>query len=223
MTHESSGRRPPAEIGAVLFDMDGLLVDSEPVWVEAIDACCVRRGGRYEAVDARACMGRGIPFTAHHLSAKYGWPLEVDAYVTEVCDDFARRVHGAPACAGAEELLRGLRGRRPVALGSSTARPLVEAALGPRGWLPLFDAMVTGSDVPRLKPAPDIYLEAARRLGQPPERCVVFEDSPVGCEAARAAGMFVVAVPGVHTHEPPRADLVVASLTVGAEALGLLR
>ncbi len=191
--------------------------------MEAIDACCQKRGGRYEAADAKVCMGRGIPFTARHLETKYGWGLDVDAYVTEVCDDFARRVHAAPGCLGAEELLRGLRGRRQVALGSSSTRPLVEAALGPRGWLPLFDTLVTGSDVARLKPAPDIYLEAARRLGQPPERCVVLEDSPVGCEAARAAGMFVVAVPGAHTHETPRADLIVASLTDAAEVLGLLR
>lgn len=214
-------RRPLPPIGAVIFDMDGLLIDSEPVWATAIDAFCARRGASFSAADASACMGRGIPFVADYLARTYGWAHEAEAHVNEICDEFEARAPGAAACLGAEELLRGLRGRLPVALASSTVRRLVEAALGARGWLPMFDAVVTGSDVTRLKPAPDIYLEAARRLGQPAERCLAFEDSPVGCQAAEAAGMFVVAIPGLHGGRP-RADLLAASLTAAAEELGLL-
>lgn len=214
-------RRPVPGVKAAIFDMDGLLIDSEPVWAAAIDAYCQARGQRYEAEDAAACMGRGIPFVARYLAGKGGWPLELEAQVRQICEEFAARVPSAPACEGAEELLRALRGRVPVGLASSSSRWLVEAALGPKGWLPLFDALVTGSDVERLKPAPDIYLEAARRLGQEPGGCVAFEDSPVGCEAAVAAGMFVAAVPGAHGGRPV-ADLIARDLRVAARTLGLL-
>jgi beta-phosphoglucomutase-like phosphatase (HAD superfamily) len=215
-------RRPLPPVAAVVFDMDGLLIDSEPAWEEAIDAFCGRRGQRYTREDAAACMGRGIPFVAAYLAETYRWPLEAEAQVQAICEEFAARVPAAAGCKGAAELLAGLRGVYPLALATSSPRWLAEAALGPRGWLSSFDAIVTGGDVTRLKPAPDIYLEATRRLGQPPGRCVAFEDSPVGCQAAEAAGLFVVAVPGAHGGQP-RADLIAPDLTAAAAALGLLR
>jgi HAD superfamily hydrolase (TIGR01509 family) len=188
--------RFPVEVGAVLFDMDGLLVDSEPLWSLVTDAFCQRRGARYDAEDAAACMGRGIGRTVDYLAARYGWVAETEAHAAEISDHFAREVPGAPACAGADALLRALQGRVPIALGSSSARRLVEAALGGKGWFSLFGAVVTGTDGHRIKPAPDIYLAAAQALGVAPVRCVVFEDSPVGCRAGRDAGAFVVAIPG---------------------------
>jgi len=217
----SGPRRALPPVEAVVFDMDGLLIDSEPAWEEAIDAFCQARGRRYTREDAAACMGRGIPFVAAYLARTYRWPHESEAQVRAICEEFAARVPRAPACRGAEELLRGWSGVYPLALATSSPRWLAEAALGPRGWLPRFEVIVTGSDVERLKPAPDIYLEAARRLGGPPERCLAFEDSPVGCQAATAAGLFVVAVPGAHGGHP-EADLVAPDLLAAAEALGLL-
>lgn len=182
------------EVGAVLFDMDGLLLDSEPLWDRVTDAFCVARGARYTETDSAACRGRGVDHTARYLSETKGFPLDVDGHVREIEAAFLRAVATADYCVGAAELLRDLSGRLPIAIGSSSPRPIVEQALGPRGALPLFDAVVTGSDVVHRKPAPDIFLEAARRLGVPPSKCVVLEDSVAGCLAARAAGMLGVGV-----------------------------
>jgi beta-phosphoglucomutase-like phosphatase (HAD superfamily) len=219
---EKKPRRPlPARIQAVVFDMDGLLIDSEPVWNEAIDAFCRARGARYTREDVAACMGRGIPFVTEHLAARWGWPLEREAQVQAICEEFAGRVPSASACEGAEQLLRAFQGFCPLGLATSSPRWLAEAALKPRGWWDFFAQTVTGSDVVRHKPAPDIYLEAVQRLGAEATACLAFEDSPVGCEAAAAAGLFVVAVPGAHGGHPPAADLIAPSLTAAARTLGL--
>lgn len=213
--------------------MDGLLVDSEPLWARVTDAFCQRRGARYDAEDAAACMGRGIGRTIEYLAARYGWQPDLEAHAAEISDDFAREVPGAPACHGADVLLRGLHGRLPIGLGSSSARRLVEAALGGKGWFSLFGAVVTGSDGHRIKPAPDIYLATARALGVVPARCVVLEDSPVGCRAGRDAGAFVIAIPGpevIEAHHrgeavlsqifpPELADAVAPDLVSAARAL----
>lgn len=214
-------RIPPQ---AVLFDMDGLLIDSEPLWAVSINEYCARRGARYSDEDATACMGRGIPYCVTYLADRYGWADEGDAHVTEITEDFLTRVGSAPERPGASSLLRSLHGRVPFALGSSSERRVIDAALSGRGWHQLFGAVVTGSDVTRLKPAPDIFLEAARRLGQRPETCVVFEDSLAGCKAARAAGMIVVAVPGEGVEREQfteSADVVALDLWVGARSVGL--
>lgn len=207
-------------VRAVIFDMDGLLIDSEPIWNVALDAFCQQRGVRYTEENAAACMGRGIPFCATYLAEQYRWPLELEAHVQAICDEFATRVPQAAACRGAEELLRGLHGSFPLGLATSSPHWLVEIALASRGWLPLFDVIVTGSDVRHHKPAPDIYVEAARQLGYPPEECLAFEDSPVGCQAAIAAGIFVVAIPGMHG-EHPSANLVAPNLRAAAKILSL--
>lgn len=211
---------------AVLFDMDGLLVDSEPIWTQVTDAFCQRRGQRYTAADEAACLGSGIGITMDYLSRTYGWPLDRDAQVDEVLDELVTHLPTAPEIAGASALLEHLHGRVPLALGSSSARRVVNAALGARGWLPRFRAIVTGSDVRRLKPDPEIYLTCAQRLGVAPERCVVLEDSPVGCQAARAAGAHVIAVPA-RPHDDARlarfralADEVAPSLTAALALLG---
>ncbi len=211
---------------AVLFDMDGLLVDSEPIWTQVTDAFCQRRGQRYTAADEAACLGSGIGITMDYLSRTYGWPLDRDAQVDEVLDELVTHLPSAPELPGASALLEALAGSGiPLALGSSSARRVVDAALGARGWLPRFATIVSGSDVTRLKPDPEIYLTCAQRLGVAPERCVVLEDSPVGCRAARAAGAHVIAVPAL-PHDAQRldrfralADHVVPDL---ASALGVL-
>lgn len=178
-----------ADIDAVLFDMDGLLLDSEPLWDEVTDAFCAARGARYTETDSQACRGRGVDNTARYLSETKGFPLDVEGDVALIEAAFVAAVPGAPYCVGAEELLRSLHGRLPIALGSSSPRHIVEAALVARGALALFGAVVTGSDVERRKPAPDIFLACARLLDVDPARCLVLEDSVAGCEAARAAGM----------------------------------
>jgi len=181
-------------IGAVLFDMDGLLLDSEPLWAEVIHALCVTRGASYTETDSALCRGRGVDNTVRYLSAAKGFPLDVEGDLALIEAAFVAAVPRAPYCVGAEALLRSLAGRVPVALGSSSPRHIVEAALRGRGALSLFDAVVTGSDVARRKPAPDIFLECARQLRVEPGRCLVLEDSVAGCEAASAAGMRVLGV-----------------------------
>jgi beta-phosphoglucomutase-like phosphatase (HAD superfamily) len=187
-------RRLDLDVAAVIFDMDGLLLDSEPLWDRVTDGFCVARGARYTETDSAVCRGRGVDHTARYLSETKGFPLDVDAHVREIEDAFLAAVETATYCVGAPELLRSLHGHLPIAVGSSSPRPIVERALGPRGALALFDAVVTGSDVVHRKPAPDIFLEAARRLGVSPSKCVVLEDSVAGCLAARAAGMIGIGV-----------------------------
>jgi beta-phosphoglucomutase-like phosphatase (HAD superfamily) len=198
-TDHAAGSSLPAprldrDVAAVIFDMDGLLLDSEPLWDRVTDGFCLARGARYTEADSAACRGRGVDHTARYLSETKGFPLDVDAHVREIEDAFLAAVETATYCVGASELLGHLHSRLPIALGSSSPRPIVERALGPRGALTLFGAVVTGSDVAQRKPAPDIFLEAARRLGVPPSNCVVLEDSVAGCLAARAAGMIGIGV-----------------------------
>ncbi|MCC6647258.1 MAG: HAD family phosphatase [Polyangiaceae bacterium] len=206
---------------AVLFDMDGLLLDSEPLWAEVLDAFCAARGGRYSDEDAAACLGRGIDRCVTYLVERYGFAGEHRALVEEIDERFRERAHEAPPCPHAAEIVEAAKARAKIALGSSTARPLVEAALGPRGWLERFDAVVTGSDVAHKKPAPDIFLLCAARLGVPIDRCVVLEDSRAGCEAGRAAGARVIAVGPEAARLATIADDAVADLAVAARLLGL--
>lgn len=209
-------------VEAVLFDMDGLLVDSEPLWAQVSDAFCRARGARYDEHDERACTGRGIPHMITHLCRRYGFSGDESALVEELLASFEPRAHEAPEKPHASTVLRALHGVMPLALGTSSTRAVIDASFGPRGWLPLFGAIVSGDQVERVKPAPDIYLEAARRLGVDAARCAVFEDSLPGCEAARAAGCIVVAVPE-HARDQfaSVADLIASDLLEGATALGL--
>jgi beta-phosphoglucomutase-like phosphatase (HAD superfamily) len=223
---DARAREPLRDVGAVLFDMDGLLIDSEPVWIVALDAFCQKRGVRYADRDVEACMGRGLPNAAKYLAITYGWELDLTAQLADMEDEFRARATTAAPMRGAPELLSALRGHRRLALGSSTVRPLIDAALGARvlgdgrRWLDAFDAVVSGSDVANVKPAPDIFLECARRMAVHPDRCVVLEDSPAGCEAARAAGMRVIAVPASdHAAFAARADVFVSDLFAAAELL----
>ena len=199
---------------AVLFDMDGLLLDTEPLWDEVIDLFCQARGQRYTHEDAVQCRGRGIEQCARYLSKQYGFSGEISAQVDEIDNAFERRVGGSSPCVGAEDLLRFASPLWPCALGSSSTRPLINAALGPRGWLPLFHAIVTGSDVTRKKPDPDIYLACAEKLRVDITQCLVLEDSVVGCDAGRRAGAHVVGVGVMGDALLPFAHRVVTDLRV---------
>ncbi len=210
-------------VGAAIFDMDGLLIDSEPLWQIAIASVCERRGGAYTDADVGFCQGRGLRHTVEHLLTKHAWPEgEGGGLERAIGDEMIRLSPGAPDMPGAVELLRALRGRVRLGLGSSSPSALVAAAVGARAYFGWFAAVVTGDLVARPKPAPDVFLEAASRLGVAPEQCLAFEDSRAGCESARAAGMRVVAVPA-GSREPFEAiaDLVVTSLHEAVHELGL--
>jgi beta-phosphoglucomutase-like phosphatase (HAD superfamily) len=208
---------------ALVFDMDGLIVDSEPLWFEVERAFARARGGDFTPELARSCIGRGMAHTLGLMHERFGIEVDVERDAAAIADSFIGRVGDLTLKPGFLELFEEARARGiPRALGSSSARRLVEATLGRFGLGESFEAVVTGDCVARPKPAPDIFLEAARRLGVAPGACVVLEDSLSGVEAARAAGMRVIAVPehGATGFEL-RADAVVADLRAARTLLSL--
>jgi HAD superfamily hydrolase (TIGR01509 family) len=189
-------RRPPSPDPAVVFDLDGVLLESEIAWTRAETDLFARYGQPYGDVEKRLLIGGSLADTGRTLERLLGGVRTADQLVEELVElaavEFARGVTPMP---GAVELIDELRGRRPIAVASNSLRRMVDLALDGAGLDGVFDAVIAGDEVPEPKPAPDIYLEAARRLGSPPERAVAIEDSPTGAAAARAAGMFVVGIP----------------------------
>lgn len=181
---------------ALLFDMDGLMVDSEPLWFEVEREFARERGGDFTLELARACIGCGILNTLRVMERTLGIPIEPERDMADVIGRFEARVGQLELKPGFTELFdeAGARGI-PRALASSSARRLVHATLQRFGLRERFGAVVTGDCVEHPKPAPDIFLEAARRLGVATHGCVVLEDSQSGVRAGRAAGMKVIAVP----------------------------
>jgi HAD superfamily hydrolase (TIGR01509 family) len=195
---------------AVLFDMDGLLIDSEPQWYAAEVAVMRRLGGVWTLADQEHVLGGPLRKAADHLVAVAGVdadPADVEHQLLHaMADELRRRVAFRP---GGLELLHDLRAAAvPCALVSSSFRLLVDLVLDVVGR-EHFAVTVAGDEVARRKPAPDPYLEAARRLHVDPRRCVALEDSPPGVASALAAGCVVVAVPDL-APIPPRPGLLVA-------------
>jgi HAD superfamily hydrolase (TIGR01509 family) len=204
-------------IEAVVFDMDGVLIESEEVW-DAIRAVYVReRGGRYDAEIQRAMMGMSSPEWSSYLHETAGVPDSPEEINAEVVRRLleAYRSH-LPLMPGAVDAVKRLAERYPLAVASSSNRPIIDAVLELAGLAQYFQVTVSSEEVPRGKPAPDVYLEAARRLGVAPERCAAVEDSHGGIRAAKAAGMFTIAFPNP-TYPPDeeslaQADVVIRSL-----------
>jgi HAD superfamily hydrolase (TIGR01509 family) len=204
-------------IEAVVFDLDGVLLDSEQVWDEVREQYVRERGGRYDAEIQREMMGMSSPEWSRFLHDQAGVPDEPSAIGEEVLRRMiARYRERLPLLPGAREAVERLAAARPVGLASSSNRPLIDAALSLSGLASSFRAVVSSEEVARGKPAPDVYLEAAGRLGVAPDRCAAIEDSHSGIRSASAAGMRVVAIP--NAHYPPgedalaEADVVLGSL-----------
>ena len=197
------------------FDLDGVLLDTEPLYTQATAAVAARFGKVYDWSVKRDCIGRGTLEAARIIVEALGLPLPPEALVHERERVLIELVARAPAIAGAEAFTRALAARGvPLAIATSTEAPLFAIKAAPhRGWLAMFGAAVCGDDprVARPKPAPDIFLAAADDLGVPPASCLVFEDSPFGVDAARAAGMPVIALPdpAMDRARYTRADAVV--------------
>ena len=181
---------------AVIFDLDGVLIDSEPVWEEVRRDYVARRHGRWQPDSQDRLMGMSTPEWAAYLSGELGVDRPPEAVAAEVIELMEQRYRERlPLLPGAVEAVRRLAARWPPGLASSSPPRLIDLALRLAGLDELFGVRVSTEEVGRGKPAPDVYLEAAARLGQPPAACVAVEDSSNGVRSAAAAGMRVIAVP----------------------------
>jgi HAD superfamily hydrolase (TIGR01509 family) len=205
-------------IEAVVFDLDGLLLDSEQVWDGVREQLVKERGGRWHANAQRDMMGMSSPEWSRYLHEELGLrepPEDLNHEVVHRVEAVYRQ--HLPAVPGAREAVERIAARWPLALASSSNRELIDLTLDLLGVASLFRATVSSEEVTRGKPAPDVYLEATRRLGVDPAGTVAVEDSHNGIRAARAAGMRVVAIP--NPHFPPGADaLAEADVVLGSLA-----
>ena len=214
----------PDPFDAVIFDNDGLLLDTEQAWTRAERKLFERYGREFTMEHKRALLGNAHAVAAAKLEAMLGRPgagaqlwAELDVLVME------EALAGLPPRPGARELLEALSARgTPVAIASNSKRAFVERVLEVSG-LPLegVGAVVTVDDVEQPKPAPDIYLAACRALGAAPGRSAALEDSPPGVLSARAAGLYVIAIPYFDDHDLDGASLIAPSLADPSVAAAL--
>lgn len=194
-----------SSIEAVVFDLDGVLVDSEHVWDDVREELARERGGRWHERAQADMMGMSSTEWSRYMHDVIGLtepPEEINAEVVRRME--ARYAEHLPLVEGAVEAVRRLAGTFRLGLASSSNRALIELVLEKAGIADLFQATVSSEEVERGKPAPDVFLEAARRLGVAPERCAAIEDSGNGIRAAQRAGMRVIAIP--NRRYPPPAD-----------------
>ncbi len=210
----------PGPFEAVLFDLDGVLVDSEPWWNDVRIAFARAHGRPWTVDDHHAVMGansRGWALTMQErLDLPDMDPDEIqDAIVAGVVERY--RTEPPPVIPGAIEAVRRIAQRLPVAIASSAHPDVIAAAVDALGLRDVLGAIVSSDEVPHGKPAPDVYLVAASQLGVDPGRCLVVEDSVNGVKAGKAAGMFVVLVPNASVPPPAGtaelADAVVDTLS----------
>jgi HAD superfamily hydrolase (TIGR01509 family) len=193
-------------IEAVVFDLDGLLLDSEQVWDEVREELARERGGRWHAGAQRDMMGMSSPEWSRYMHERLRVPEPPDEINAEVVRRLERRYRERlPLIPGAREAIERLAARWPLALASSSNRELIDLTLELMDVAPLFRGTVSSEEVARGKPAPDVYLEAARRLEVEPTDAAAIEDSHNGIRSAKAAGMRVVAVPNPHFPPDPGA------------------
>jgi HAD superfamily hydrolase (TIGR01509 family) len=187
----------PGAVAAVVFDLDGVIVDSEIWWDDARRDFAADRGRTWTEDDRVAVMGANSRQWSRTMRRRLGIDDEDPAIERAIVEAVVERYRreGAPRIEGAVEAVRRLAADWPVAVASSAHHDVIAAALEATGLTGVFGVVVSSDDVDGGKPEPDVYLEAARRLGLAPERCLVVEDSYNGVRAARAAGMTVVLVP----------------------------
>lgn len=184
---------------AVIFDMDGLLLDSEDIYTSVTQQIVDRFGKTFDWAVKQNTIGRGARDLAEYVVSTLALPITADDFLREREPLLRARFADAPAKPGAASLVRHLAERGvPIAVGTSSSKAFFDIKTARhQDWFSLFDTVVTADDpeVRAAKPAPDVFLVAARRLGVAPDEVLVFEDSPFGVTAARAAGMQVIAVP----------------------------
>lgn len=199
---------------AVIFDLDGVLADSEQLWNEAKQEVVQETGGRWRDQGPRDMMGMSSPEWSAYMHDELAVPLaseEINQRVVARMEALYRE--RLPLLPGAVQAVRAIAGRWPVGLASSSNREIIDLFLTESGLHDTFRTAVSSEEVPRGKPAPDVYLETARRLDVEPSACVAVEDSSNGLRAADAAGMPAIAVPNPH-YPPEEEALVLAAVVV---------
>jgi HAD superfamily hydrolase (TIGR01509 family) len=212
----------PNELTAVLFDRDGLLVDTEPLWFETEAEVMARLGAPWTKEDQEQLLGGSMDNTVGYLLAKATRPAPPAEVARWMTDGMLKRVADGRVIVrpGARELLAEVAAAGiPYALVTGSQRPFTEAVLASTGFR--FPVTVTGDDVTRSKPDPEPYLLAAKLLDADPDNCVALEDSPNGVASATAAGCHVIAVPSLLPIAPAARRLIVPSLS--AISLATLR
>ncbi len=205
-------------IAAVVFDLDGVLVDSEHVWDEVRERLARERGGRWHERAQADMMGMSSTEWARYMHDVIGLadaPAEINAEVVRRMR--VRYDEDLPLLPGAVDAVRRLAAAFRLGLASSSNRPLIDAVLAAAGLDELFEVTVSSEEVARGKPAPDVYLEAARRLDVEPSACAAIEDSANGIRSAHAAGMRVLAIPNPR-YPPPDDALALADDVVDSLA-----
>jgi HAD superfamily hydrolase (TIGR01509 family) len=195
-------------IEAVVFDLDGVIVDSEHVWDEVRQRLAEERGGRWHDRASRDMMGMSSLEWSRYMHDVIGLaepPEQINAEVVRRLVAVYREE--LPLLPGAVEAVEALAARWPLGLASSSNREVIDLVLRVSGLERWFAATVSSEEVARGKPAPDVYLEAARRLDVPAERCAAVEDSENGILSAKAAGMRTIAIP--NPLFPPAAEALV--------------
>ncbi|MGH3087476.1 MAG: HAD family hydrolase [Rubrobacteraceae bacterium] len=199
--------------GAVVFDCDGLLLDTEKCWTRGESALFAAHGEALTPEHKRNLVGASGKRAARYICGVLGLPGREDEILEELITlSWPEVAGGARPMPGAEELVRELHGKRPLGVASNSPRELVKEALSRSGLGGAFDIVLGSDDVSNPKPDPELYRTACERLGAEPERSVALEDSPPGVEAARAAGMYVIGVPSEEGVELGAADIVARSL-----------
>jgi HAD superfamily hydrolase (TIGR01509 family) len=199
---------------AVIFDMDGLLLETEVLWQRAERRLFARHGAEFTFEDKLTVMGTSAAFTGEFFARRLGYGQDQAASliqeVTELMhEELQAQVDARP---GAVELVARLRGRVALGLASNSPRYLVDAALQSAGFADAFEAIVSSDDVAHHKPAPDLYLLACERLGVTPADALALEDTASGIAAAKAAGLTCIAVPQFAETDVSAADRVIDSL-----------
>ena len=208
-------------IDAIVFDLDGVIVDSEELWDEVRESLARERGGNWSEQAQADMMGMSSTEWSRYMHDVIGLPEEPEEISREVVERMLERyAERLPLIDGAVAAVEKLAANWRLAVASSSNRRLIDRVLEVSGLASFFKVTVSSEEVARGKPAPDVYLEAARRLGVEPTRCVAIEDSASGIRSAHAAGMHVVAIP--NRAFPPPADVLAHAEIVldSIEALG---
>jgi HAD superfamily hydrolase (TIGR01509 family) len=200
----------------VLFDLDGVLIDSERAWAAAREQLVREQGGAWSSDAVRAMMGMSSPEWSRYMHEELGVAMAPAQIAREVVRRLERLYRERlPLMPGAREVVASLSSRWKLGLASSANRPIIELVLDLADMREFFAASVSSEELARGKPAPDVYLEAARRIESPPSRCAAVEDSTNGLRAAAAAGMLLIALPN-RDFPPTGAALGLADAVIGS-------